>query len=299
MFCSKCGKEIDDSMEFCPYCGTKNILQQNGDTQYDFVSKRDNEDRSYVGNPFKAINSEKPDEDRRNVDLDRRERYVTQERSGVWESIKTLVTTVLLLAGVAAVIIWVIIPWFRGNNNSDLRNQTQSENVKTTVSESNDSKAKELVNYINEYSKPIFEKESVFIDKYNLFQNLEIDFSKENQVYYDHLVESKQLADELKAESDRIQKSLRDEKIKKVNQILVNIASDYCKIMDSYESEYNECINNDDPDKIYGLDFFGSTFRNNITVLMNEIDKLYDSYNDKLKSVADEYGVTLTNEGDE
>ncbi len=297
MFCSKCGKEISDSVEYCPFCGTKNILLHDEKAQYNVVSKENIENRTDTGNPFRAINSEITDEDRKDVNYDR---YETREKAvaGAWEGFKTLVTTILVLAGIVAVIIWVVIPWFKGKNSSDESNQTQTETVTTTtVSATSDDKTDELVNYFNEYRKPFFEKESAFIDKYNLFQSLEV--NAEDQTYYNHLVETKQLAEDLESEAERIQKLLKDDKIKSVNQILIDIATDYCKIMESYDSEYNKWVNNEDPDKILGIDFFDAKFSNNNKVLRNEVDNLYDKYDRDIKSLAKDYGMTITKTDEE
>ncbi len=39
MFCQKCGKQIDDGGNFCPYCGSKNILEPQQEKQGTFVKK--------------------------------------------------------------------------------------------------------------------------------------------------------------------------------------------------------------------------------------------------------------------
>lgn len=34
MYCHQCGKEIDDSVQYCPYCGAPQSMTQNSDYQY-------------------------------------------------------------------------------------------------------------------------------------------------------------------------------------------------------------------------------------------------------------------------
>lgn len=34
MYCHQCGKEIDDSVQYCPYCGAPQSMTQNNENQY-------------------------------------------------------------------------------------------------------------------------------------------------------------------------------------------------------------------------------------------------------------------------
>ena len=294
MFCSKCGKEVSDSVDFCPFCGTKNILAQDNSERMDLVTPKKEYNSASEGNPFRAIHSEITEEDRKNVNYDRDEYMSAHEKTGAWESLKTLITTILVLAGIVAVIIWVVIPWFKGKNNQG--ETSQNEPVTQTTENVNSDKTDELLSYLNEYRKDYFEKESEFIDKYNLLQSLELG-SADNTVY-DLITETKQLAEELKTEGNNIQKKLKDEKIKKVNQILIDLASDYYEIMDNYDNAYLNANLNDltSGDLFQGFD---SRFRNKITVLKTDVDKQNDNYEKEIKKIAAEYNVTLTSKDDE
>ena len=293
MFCSKCGNEVSDSVDFCPFCGTKNILAQDNSERMDIITPKKEYISSSEGNPFRAIHSEITDEDRKNVNYERDEYLSAHERTGTWESIKTLVTTILVLAGIVAVIVWVVIPWFKGKGNDTVSNQSVN---KTMESSSSNSQTDELLSYLNEYRKDLYDKEAKFLEKYNLLVSLELDGG--DQTVYDMITETKELAAGLKVEADKIQSKLKDEKIKKVNKYLVDISADWCKIMDEYDSA---CLTSSLDKLVDGqpLPGFDSSFRNKITVLMDDIDKLTENYKSDIKKIADEYGVTLTDKDGE
>ena len=96
MFCSKCGKEVPDTVEFCPYCGTKNILSGDGmgSTQYSSESSASYASERVPYTPF--------------------DNNPIENGESTLESVKSIVGGIVGVIAVIAIIIFVVIPWLKG-----------------------------------------------------------------------------------------------------------------------------------------------------------------------------------------